>query len=124
MGEHRVFVFPLAGGPLERGVSGLVVVVPGGRAPPPGWPAKLSTWSVASDGSSMGRGGGGGDIGTHFSTYQNVLKWTPPPSPLPPGSFEEFPCVVEMAAAQRSAQTNKGVEVKGEPQCGRADCLG
>ncbi|CAL8258490.1 unnamed protein product [Boreogadus saida] len=36
----------------------------------------------------------------------------------------EFPCVVEMAAAQRSAQTNKGVEVKGEPQCGRADCLG
>ncbi|KAK0139785.1 Hemicentin-2 [Merluccius polli] len=45
----------------------------------------------------------------HFSTYKNVLKWTPSIQE----SFQNLTCMVENTAAQRSVQVTKMVEVKG-----------
>ncbi|KAK2844804.1 hypothetical protein Q5P01_011463 [Channa striata] len=53
-------------------------------------------------------------IGTYFSVHRNVLKWTP----SRPGTFQNFTCIAENAAAGRSAQTTKMVEVKGTPLSG------
>ncbi|KAK5861852.1 hypothetical protein PBY51_017296 [Eleginops maclovinus] len=53
-------------------------------------------------------------IGTYFSVNQNKLKWTP----SMPGTFQKFTCVAENAAAGRSAEDTKMVEVKGIPLSG------
>ncbi|KAG7262339.1 LOW QUALITY PROTEIN: hypothetical protein CRUP_019895, partial [Coryphaenoides rupestris] len=52
---------------------------------------------------------GGFPAGTHSSTYENVLEWTPSSVS---GSFQNLTCVVENTAARRSVQATKMVEVK------------
>lgn len=52
---------------------------------------------------------GGFPIGIHFSVHENELKWIP----SIPGTFQNFTCIVENAAAGRSVEANKMVEVKG-----------
>lgn len=53
-------------------------------------------------------------IGTYLSVHENELKWTP----SIPGTFQNFTCVAENAAAGRSAEATKTVEVKGtDPSC-------
>ncbi|KAI9518010.1 hypothetical protein NQZ68_042002 [Dissostichus eleginoides] len=51
----------------------------------------------------------GFSIGKYLSVNQNKLKWTP----SNPGTFQNFTCVAENAAAGRSAEATKMVEVKG-----------
>ena len=48
-------------------------------------------------------------IGTYLSVHENELKWTP----SIPGTFQNFTCVAENAAAGQSAEATKTVEVKG-----------
>ncbi|XP_040900220.1 carcinoembryonic antigen-related cell adhesion molecule 20-like [Toxotes jaculatrix] len=57
---------------------------------------------------------GGFPIGTYFSVHNNELKWTP----SIPGTFQNFTCVAENAAAGLSASATKMVEVKGIPVSG------
>ncbi|XP_045902088.1 uncharacterized protein LOC123969033 [Micropterus dolomieu] len=57
---------------------------------------------------------GGFPIGTYFSVHENELKWTP----SIPGTFQNFTCVAKNAAAGRSAEATKMVEVKGTPFSG------
>lgn len=53
-------------------------------------------------------------IGTYLSVHENELKWTP----SIPGTFQNFTCVAENAAAGRSAEATKTVKVKGtDPSC-------
>ncbi|XP_041843428.1 uncharacterized protein LOC121641390 [Melanotaenia boesemani] len=57
---------------------------------------------------------GGFPTGTYFSVHANQLKWTP----SIPGTFQNFTCIAENAAAGRSAEATKMVEVKGIPISG------
>ncbi|XP_047455707.1 uncharacterized protein LOC125016954 isoform X2 [Mugil cephalus] len=52
---------------------------------------------------------GGFPLGNFFSVNENSLKWTP----SKPGLFQNFTCIAENAAAGRSAEATKMVEVTG-----------
>lgn len=53
----------------------------------------------------------GGDfpVGRYFSVYETELKWTSSIA----GTFQNFTCIAENAAAGRSVGASKMVEVKG-----------
>ncbi|XP_034554369.1 carcinoembryonic antigen-related cell adhesion molecule 20-like [Notolabrus celidotus] len=57
---------------------------------------------------------GGFPLGTYLSMNGNELSWTP----SIPGTFQNITCVAENAAAGRSAEATKMVEVTGVPVSG------
>ncbi|XP_061803420.1 uncharacterized protein [Nerophis lumbriciformis] len=63
---------------------------------------------------------GGFPLGSYLSVYQNELSWIP----SVPGTFQNLTCVVENAAAGRSAEATKMVEVKGLSLSGSRNLTG